>query len=126
MNESIIYDKSLAFAQRIVKVYKVLAGERKEYVMSKQLLRSGTSIGANVSEAIYAQSRPGFIHKMSIALKEAHETEYWLKLLSSGEYFSDKEYTSLDADIKEIIKILITIVKTAKANDSEQQTVDCY
>ncbi len=126
MNESIIYDKSLAFAQRIVRVYKVLAGERKEYVMSKQLLRSGTSIGANVSEAIYAQSRPDFIHKMSIALKEAHETEYWLKLLNSGEYFIDKEYISLEADIKEIIKILITIVKTAKANDSEQQTVDCY
>lgn len=120
MNESIIYDKSLAFAQRIVRVYKVLAGERKEYVMSKQLLRSGTSIGANVSEAIYAQSRPDFIHKMSIALKEAHETEYWLKLLNSGEYFIDKEYISLEADIKEIIKILITIVKTAKANDSEQ------
>ena len=100
MNESIIYDKSLAFAQRIVKVYKVLAGERKEYVMSKQLLRSGTSIGANVSEAIYAQSRPDFIHKMSIALKEAHETEYWLKLLNSGEYFSDKEYASLEDDIQ--------------------------
>ena len=120
MNESIIYDKGLAFAQRIVRVYKVLTGQRKEYVMSKQLLRSGTSIGANVSEAIYAQSRPDFIHKMSIALKEAHETEYWLKLLYSGEYFNEKEYLSLETDIKEIIKILITIVKTSKANGNEQ------
>ena len=120
MNESIIYDKGLAFAQRIVRVYKVLTGQRKEYVMSKQLLRSGTSIGANVSEAIYAQSRPDFIHKMSIALKEAHETEYWLKLLYSGEYFNEKEYFSLETDVKEIIKILITIVKTSKANGNEQ------
>jgi len=114
MNESIIYDKTLNFAQRIVRVYKVLSGERKEFVMSKQLLRSGTSIGANVSEAIYAQSRPDFIHKMSIALKEAHETEYWLKLLASGEYILEKEFVSLEADVKEIIKILISIVKTSK------------
>jgi four helix bundle protein len=116
MANSIIANKSKAFAIRIVKLYKNLCETKKEFVLSKQILRSGTSIGANTHEAIQAQSRNDFISKMNIALKEASETEYWLELLYESKYISDEEYKSIAADCSEINKILIAIIKTAKNN----------
>ncbi|MCR5653061.1 MAG: four helix bundle protein [Ruminococcus sp.] len=114
VNESIIGPKAFDFAVRIVKLNKLLVNERKEYILSKQLLRSATSIGANVSEGQYAQSKPDFCSKMNIALKEAGETEYWLKLLYATEIISKKEYDSLNEDLTPIIKILIKIVQNSK------------
>ena len=114
MKHNVIKDKSYAFALRIVKLYQHLKNTKNEYVMSKQLLRSGTSIGANVREGEYAESKADFIHKMSIALKEANETDYWIDLLYHSEYISDLEYKSLSSDIIEILKLLITIVKSSK------------
>ena len=111
-----ITNKSFDFSVRIVNLSKFLKKEKKESTISKQILRSGTSICANLTEAEYAQSKLDFIHKNSIALKEAAETEYWLKLLHETKYISTKEYKSLNDDCKEIIKILITIVKKAKGN----------
>ena len=96
--ESIVGDKSLAFAKRIAKCYRYLYDKKKESVMSKQLLRCGTSIGANVREGLYGQSRKDFISKLHIALKEAGETDYWLDVIHSAEYFTDEEYLSLKAD----------------------------
>lgn len=116
MENNVIQEKSKAFALRIVKLYKYLCSERQEFVLSKQVLRSGTSIGANVRESIYAQSRSDFISKMSIALKEAAETEYWLELLGELEYMSNEEFTSIYKDCSEIRKILVSIVKTSKDN----------
>jgi four helix bundle protein len=116
MKENPIRDKSFDFALRIVKLYQFLAKEQQEFVMSKQLLRSGTSIGANVREGEQAESKADFIHKMAIALKEANETEYWLLLLSKSGYLSEKAFQSIDKDLKEILKILIAIVKTSKEN----------
>ena len=118
MANSIIVEKSLAFAKRIAKCYRFLYDKKKETVMSKQLLRSGTSIGANVREGQYAQSKKDFISKMNIALKEAGETDYWLDVIHSAEYFTDEEYTSLDADNKELLRILASIVKTSKEINS--------
>ena len=115
MGSSIIEAKSFDFAVRIVKLYQYLCEEKKEFVLSKQLLRSGTSIGANVSETENAQSKADFISKMNIALKEANETQYWLRLLYSTDYLSDKEFESINADITELIAILTSICKTAKA-----------
>lgn len=112
--DNFIEEKTFGFALRIVKLYKCLKEERKEYVMSKQVLRSGTSIGANVCEAQEAQSRADFVSKMNIALKESAETEYWLKLLNAAEYITEKEYSSLRNDCKEIIRLLTSIVKTSK------------
>ncbi len=109
MQKAIIETKSFEFAVRIVKLYKYLCDEKKEYTLSKQLLRSGTSIGANVTEAERGQSRLDFYAKMAIALKEANETQYWIRLLSATDYLCEKEYSSLDADIKEIIAILTAI-----------------
>ena len=114
MNNSIIADKSLAFAVRIVKLCKILTETKHEYVLSKQLLRSGTSIGANVREALQGQSRRDFIAKMSIALKEAAETEYWLILMKESGYLTEKEFSSIAADCAELNKILIAIVKNTK------------
>ena len=116
MSENIIVDKSFDFAVRIVNLYKYLNNEQKEYVMSKQLLRSGTSIGANVSEAERAQSKADFISKMSIALKEANETNYWLKLLYKTDYLNKSQYDSINTDINELISILIAICKTSNSN----------
>ena len=118
MANSIIGEKSLAFAKRIARCYRFLYDKKKETVMSKQLLRSGTSIGANVREGQYAQSKKDFISKMNIALKEAGETDYWLDVIHSAEYFTDEEYTSLDADNKELLRILASIVKTSKESNS--------
>lgn len=112
MKENIIEEKSFEFAIRIVNLYRYLCEEKREYVMSKQLLRCGTSIGANVSEAQRAQSRPDFAAKLNIALKEANETHYWLRLLHCTCYITDKEFQSIEPEIKEIISILYAICKS--------------
>ena len=116
MKESIIKDKSKEFALRIIKRYKYLTMNtvNKEFVLSKQVLRSGTSIGANVKEALRGQSRPDFRAKMSIALKEASETEYWIELLRDTDYISRQEADSMLADCVEIIKITTSIIKSSK------------
>ena len=113
---NIVVDKSMEFAVRIVNLYKYPQSEKNETVMSKQMLRSGTSIGANAREAIYGQSRSDFISKMSIALKETAETEYWLELLSMTGYLSKQEYESITADCSELAKLLTAIVKNTKNN----------
>ncbi len=112
--ENVLKDKSYQFALRIVKLYKHLAYEKKEFVLSKQVLRSGTSIGANICEGNQAQSKPDFIHKLSIAHKESFETEYWLCLLRDGDFITEKQAGSLLDDCKELQKILTTSIKTAK------------
>ena len=112
--DNAVKEKSVRFAVRIVEMYKYLSDTKQEYVMSKQLLRSGTSIGANVCEGVYAQSRSDFISKMSIALKEAAETEYWLELLSKTGYVSEKQHASINEDCGELIKLLAAIVKNTK------------
>lgn len=111
--KNIIKDKTFEFAKEIVYLYKNLAGN-KEFVLSKQMLRSGTSIGANVREAEYAQSKADFIHKMSIALKEANETEYWLDLLFETKYLSVEEFQSIKNKNIEILKLLTSIINTSK------------
>ena len=113
---SIVYDKSFKFAIRIVKLYKHLKETKKEYIMSKQLMRCGTSIGANVSEGIEAQSKKDFISKLSIALKEANESRYWINLMKATDYLDEKEEKSLIVDLEEIIKLLVSIIKTSKEN----------
>lgn len=114
MKENLIIDKSKQFAIRIIRLYQHLNENNREFVLSKQILRSGTSIGANVREAVQAQSRKDFVSKMQIALKEASETEYWLELLHETDYLSDKEFESIYADCASINKILISIVKTSR------------
>ena len=114
MKDNVVKDKSLEFAVRIVNLYKFLVNEQKEFVMSKQILRSGTSIGANIREAEQAQSRADFINKLNIALKEANETEYWLELLIRKEYITREKYESINNDSTEINKLLISIIKTTK------------
>ena len=116
MKDSIVLGKSMDFAVRIVNLYKHLCKEKSEYVLSKQMLRSGTSIGANVREGLQGQSRADFISKMNISLKEAVETEYWLELLYRTEYMSEKEYKSMQEDCSEIAKILTSVVKTSKSS----------
>jgi len=113
---NVIEDKSFKFAVRIVKASKYLVKTKKEYVLSKQLLRSGTSIGANVSEAIRGQSKKDFIAKLYISLKEANESRYWIRLLKETDYFEGKEADSLLLDIDEIIKILYSIIKSSEKN----------
>ncbi len=112
--ENVIVDKSKAFAIRIINLYKYLCDEKKEYVLSKQLLRSGTSIGANIKEAIRGQSKDDFAHKMNISLKEASESEYWLELLHETDYITDQQYDSIIGDCTELIKILISIIKSSR------------
>ena len=114
MKQNIVGDRSIAFAIRTINAYKFLCKEHHEYVISKQMLRSGTSIGANVCEAEHAESKADFVHKMSIALKEASETKYWLLLLNKGEYVNDNEYSSNNKECLELISLLATIVKTTK------------
>ena len=114
--ESVVMDKSYAFALRIIKLYRYLVAEKKEYVLSKQLLRSGTAIGALIKEGEHAQSKADFLNKMNVSLKEANETEYWIELLRDSEYLSTSESLSLLADITEIIRMLISIVKSTKAS----------
>lgn len=113
-SDNLIVDKSMAFAVRIVNLYKYLCDNKHEYVLSKQVLRSGTSIGANVKEAIRGQSKADFSAKMNISLKEASETEYWLELLYKTDYLSEAQYNDINSDCVEIIKILTAIIKSAR------------
>ena len=113
MSKNILNKKSYSFAIRIVNLVKYLQ-ENKEYIMSKQLLRSGTSIGAMVSESEYAQSKPDFVNKLSVALKEANETKYWLNLLKDTNYINEKMFNSLEPEIIELIKILTSSINTSK------------
>ncbi len=112
-SDNVIVDKSMDFSIRIVKLYKFLTENKREYVLSKQILRSGTSIGANVKEGVRGQSKADFISKMAIALKEASETEYWLELLYKTDYLNENQYNSINSDCEELIKILMSIVKTS-------------
>ena len=112
---NIIRTKSYAFAIRIVNAYKFLVTTHKEYVLSKQLLRSGTAIGALVSESTHAQSSADFLNKINVALKEANETLYWLSLLKDTGYLSEEEYLSINNDAKELVALLVSIVKSMKS-----------
>ena len=114
-NDNPIVDLSFNFGVRIVKFYKYL-NDKQVYVLSKQLLRCGTSIGANVHESIHAQSRADFISKMNIALKEADETDYWLRILKEAEIIEEKEFISLQKDVKQIIGTLVKIIKNTKSS----------
>ena len=116
MKDNIIKNKSFDFALRIVKLYQYLTDTKREFVLSKQLLRSGTSIGAMVRESEHAESKADFIHKLSIALKEANESDYWLELLYRSGYLDEKEYNSVKNDLEEILKLLVSIIKTSKGN----------
>ncbi len=111
-----VRDKSFKLAVRIVKLYKFLVEEKKEYTLSKQLLRSGTSIGAMVREAEHAETKKDFVHKMSIAQKENNETLYWLELLRETDYLTEQQFESLYKDAKEVISITTSIIKTTKKN----------
>jgi len=114
LRDNILVDKSFKFAIRVVNLYKHLSNNKKEYILSKQLLKCGTSIGANINEAQEGQSRADFISKLSIALKEARETKYWIELLKETNYLTDKEANSILKDLVELIKLLVTIIKTTK------------
>ncbi|MDO7874706.1 four helix bundle protein [Hymenobacter sp. ASUV-10] len=121
MKESTIRRKSFDFASRIVKAYKFLVSEHREYVLSKQLLRSGTSIGANVEEAVAASSSADFIHRLSIAVREARETSYWLRLLYDNDFLSEASFASIHGHNQELIKILTSIILTTKHNQQDKQ-----
>lgn len=117
MNENkdnIIVKKSYSFALEIIKIYKFLINEKKEYVISKQMLRSGTSIGANIHEAIASESKKDFIHKLGITVKEARETSYWLNLSKDSDYVSDEQFKNLNSNCDEVIRILNSIILTTK------------
>ncbi len=116
MKENIIKTKSFAFALRIIKLYQFLQSEKREFILSKQLLRSGTSIGAMVREAEQAESKADFIHKLAIAQKEANESDYWIELLYQSGYIAEKQYQSVFYNITEIRKLLTSIIKTSKTN----------
>ena len=120
--DNIIDQKSKAFAVRIVKFTRYLQEEKKEFVLSKQILRSGTSIGANARERKNAQSKADFVNKLSIALKEADETAYWLELLVESEIIDQQQFDSMYNDLKEVIALLTSSIKTAKNN---QQYEEC-
>lgn len=115
MKKSIIGEKSFQFAIRIVNLYRFLTNEQKEYVLSKQVLRSGTSIGANVREALHGESRKDFAHKMSIALKETAETMYWLDLLVATGYLEEKHAKTMQGDVGELYKMIVSTVKSVKS-----------
>ena len=110
----IVQNKSFDFSVRIVNLCKYLQSEHKDYILSKQLLRSGTSIGANISESQQAQSRPDFINKLNIALKEACETDYWLRLLHKTDFLTDEQFLSIFSDCQELERLLTSIIKTTK------------
>jgi len=116
MRENVLKLKSYAFALRIVKLYKYMC-RHKEYVLSRQVLRSGTAVGALVSEAEFGQSKADFISKLSIALKEANETLYWLSLLKDSSYINEKMFKSIKPDAEELIKLLVSSINTAKKNN---------
>jgi four helix bundle protein len=114
MSDNIILDKSFAFALRIVKLYHYLSEEKREYVLSKQLLTAGTYIGKHVKEATAAESKTIFTQEMGVALRKASETEYWLELLHKAEFLNDKQFESMNRDRDEIFRMLTKIVKTSK------------
>ena len=114
--ENILKTKSYDFARRIIKLVKYLNLEKKEFVLAKQILRSGTAIGALIREGEYAQSKPDFISKLSIALKEANETDYWLNLLKDEDFIAPENFTSIQNDCIELIKLLTATIKTTKQN----------
>ena len=116
MKENILKDRSFLFALEVVQLSQYLVSEKKEFILSKQFLRSGTAIGALIREAEYAQSRPDFISKLNIALKEANETEYWIELLFAGGYISEAEYRKLLEANKELLRLLISSIKTTKGS----------
>ena len=116
MKNNVVKEKSFAFALRVVKLYQYLCEQKKEYVLSKQLLRSGTAIGALVREAEHAESKADFIHKMSISLKEANESEYWVELLHQSGYIDETGFHSMQSDMIELLKLLTSIIKTSKAS----------
>ena len=115
-NDSILDQKSVAFSLRIIKAYRFLQENKNEYVLSKQLLRSGTAIGALVREAEFLESSGDFVHKLHIALKEANESDYWLLLLKESGYIDEVSYLSIKQDCKELIKLLVSIVKTTNSH----------
>ncbi|MEI8115051.1 MAG: four helix bundle protein [Bacteroidia bacterium] len=116
MKDNIVKSKSFAFAVRIVKLYQFLIDSKNEFVLSKQLLRSGTSVGAMVREAENGETKPDFIHKMAIAQKEINETLYWLELLAETNYLTKEQFESINADAEELIKLVTAIIKSTKAN----------
>ena len=116
MKENVIKLKSFGFALRIVKLYQYLIEQKKEFVLSKQLLRSGTAIGAMIRESEHAESKSDFIHKLSIALKEANESEYWIELLYKSGFIDEKSFQSIQTDVEELLKLLTAIIKTSKFN----------
>jgi four helix bundle protein len=118
---NVLKEKSFSYALRVVKLAQYLKDCKREFVLSKQVLRSGTAIGALVCEAEFAQSRSDFVHKLSVGLKEANETYYWLRLLHEGEYITDSMFESIRPQTSELIKLLATSIKTAKENIQAKQ-----
>ena len=116
-NDNVVLEKSQAFAARIIKMRQYLTEQKREFVLSKQALRSGTSIGANISESVRAQSRADFFSKLNIALKEAQETAYWLNALRDGGYLTPVQYKSMDNDCEELIRILVSITKSQNKDE---------
>ena len=122
MTGNTLHDKSLSFAVRTVNFYNFLCDQKKEFIISKQILRSGTSIGANIRESKNAESSSDYVHKLSIALKEADETQYWLEVLSLSNIIEEKEYSSMNNDVKELIALLTSIIKNKKQNSFNQKS----
>ena len=120
---NVVKDKSYDLALRIVKLCKYLRNDKREFVLSKQVLRSGTSIGANIEEAIGGHTKKEFISKLSIAYKESRETHYWLRLLKDAEFISKTEFDSIVADLIEVQKLLVSILKTSKKNNEDKESV---
>ncbi len=116
MKKNVVKDKSFQFAIQVVELYQFLCKEKKEFVLSKQLLRSGTSVGAMIREAEHAESKADFIHKMAIAQKEMNESIYWIELLNATNYLTTEQFESINNDAVEVIKLITTIIKSAKAN----------
>ncbi len=118
MSKGPVYEKSFAFALGVIKLSRYLHKQKREYVLSKQVLRSGTAIGALVREADQAESKSDFIHKMSIALKEANESQYWIELLHQSEYIDTKGFNSLEPDVTELVRLLTSIIKSSKLSNT--------
>jgi four helix bundle protein len=116
MKENIIKNKSFDFAVRVVRLFQYLQTEKKEFILSKQLLRSGTSVGAMIRESEHSESKADFVHKLAIAQKEINETIYWLELLLATEYLSQSQFDSINTDAVEIIKLITSIIKTTKTH----------
>ena len=122
--ENVLKKKSFDFALRIVNLYKYMQDNKKEYIMSKQLMRSGTSVGATIREAEYAESTNDYIHKLSIAQKEINETLYWLELLNASEYLTVQQFESINNDAVEVIKLITSTIKTIKTKQQPQQQIN--